>query len=74
MVRFPLLILVPSSSLNFQNRKVIRQTWSTDNNMNESWKPLFLFGQGRQPSANKYFLVNEVAIKGDLVQGSQIDS
>ena len=74
MERFPLLILVPSSSLNFQNRKVIRQTWSTDNNMNKSWKPLFLFGQGRQSSANKYFLVNEVAIQGDLVQGSQIDS
>ena len=42
--------------------------------MNKSWKPLFLFGQGRQSSANKYFLVNEVAIQGDLVQGSQIDS
>ena len=35
---------------------------------------MFLFGQGRHPSANKYFLVNEVAIQGDLVQGSQIDS
>ena len=41
--------------------------------MYKSWKPLFLFGQGRHPSANKY-LVNEVALQGDLVQGSQIDS
>ena len=73
MVRFPLLILVPSRPLDFQNRKVIRQTWGTDHNMNNSWKPMFLFGQARHPSANKY-LGNDAAIQGELVQGSQLDS
>ena len=34
---------------------------------------MFLFGQARQPSANKY-LVNDAAIQGDLVQRSQIDA
>ena len=37
---------------------------------------MFLFGQARHPSANKY-LVNDVRQQywqGDLVQGSQIDS
>ena len=34
---------------------------------------MFLFGQARHPSASKY-LVNNAAIQGDLVQGSQINS
>ena len=34
---------------------------------------MFLFGQAQHPSANKY-LVSDVAIQGDPVQGSQIDS
>ena len=34
---------------------------------------MFPFGQAQHPSANKY-LVNDAAIQGDLVRGSQIDS
>ena len=34
---------------------------------------MFLFGQAQHPLANTY-LVNDAAIQGDLVQGSQIDS
>ena len=71
--KFLLLILVPSSPLNFQNRRVIRQTWGTDYSMNKTWRTMFLLGQPRHPTEMKY-LYAETAIYGDIIQGSQTDS
>ncbi|XP_078358281.1 beta-1,3-galactosyltransferase 5-like [Oculina patagonica] len=71
--KFLLLILVPSSPLNFKNRRVIRQTWGTDHAMNKTWRTIFLLGQPKHPMEMKY-LSAEAKIYGDIVQGSQTDS
>ena len=71
--RFPLLILVPSSPLNFENRRVIRQTWGTDHAMNKTWKTMFLLGQPQHLTEKRY-LSSETEIYGDIVQGFQTDS
>lgn len=71
--KFPLLILVLSSPLNFQQRRVIRQTWGTDYAMDKTWKTMFLLGQAKHPMEAKY-LIEEAIIYGDLIQGLQTDS
>ena len=71
--KYLLLILVPSSPLNFKKRRVIRQTWGTDYSMNKNWRTMFLLGQPRHPTEMKY-LSAETAIYGDIIQGSQTDS
>lgn len=71
--KYLLLILVPSSPLNFKKRRVIRQTWGTDYSMKKSWRTMFLLGQPRHPTEMKY-LSAETAIYGDIIQGSQTDS
>ena len=71
--KYLLLILVPSSPLNFEKRRVIRQTWGTDYSMNKTWRTMFLLGQLRHPTEMKY-LSAETAIYGDIIQGSQTDS
>lgn len=71
--KFLLLILVPSSPLNFKNRRVIRQTWGTDYSMNKTWRTMFLLGQPQHPTEMKYLSV-ESTIYGDIIQGSQTDS
>lgn len=71
--KFLLLILVPSSPLNFKNRRVIRGTWGTDHSMNKTWKTMFLLGQPQHPTEMRYLSAEET-IHGDIVQGSQTDS
>ena len=71
--KYLLLILVPSSPLNFETRRVIRQTWGTDYSMNKTWRTMFLLGQPRHPTEMKY-LAAETAIYGDIIQGFQTDS
>lgn len=71
--KYLLLILVPSSPLNFKTRRVIRQTWGTDYAMNRTWRTMFLLGQPRHPTEMKY-LSAETAIYGDIIQGFQTDS
>ena len=71
--KFLLLILVPSSPLNFNTRRLIRQTWGTDHSMSKTWRTMFLLGKPQHPTEMKY-LSAETTIYGDIVQGSQTDS
>ena len=47
--KYFLLILVSSAPANFERRKLVRQTWGTDNNLTApQWKTYFLLGQTRE--------------------------
>ena len=68
------MVVVHSSTLNFQRRNNIRETWANSNLFrNHSMRIVFLLGKPQKDSTQA-LIEHENVLHGDIVQGKFIDS
>lgn len=65
-----LLILVLTAPGNIGRRNIIRKTWASDPSMNIRWKTMFLLGQAKDSTQEKY-LEAEGLMYNDFIRGAQ---